>query len=220
MRGARRRRLGAALMVPLSAILAACGTETALTLASIGVPDAQHPAVLGTATYHTSPDGGIYDNPDPLQVTLVGRVPMQALAQPLGAEHQWSALAPYGALTVVGFQLHNSGLAGSDPQLNDLQVAADLAPKGAPQSTISRFYYPAYPLAGLSTVSVSSQCQVHLDPGQTISVVLVYPPIRSTTYVTWGEYGSFAIAIPVGGEMARVGDLKVSLCTPPQAQPT
>ncbi len=195
--------------------IAACGDQSTLSAALLGLPDAAHPPTLGSTTYTTSPDGGIYVNPDPLKVTLVGRVPMQPLAQRLGASGQWSTLARFGELTAVGFQLHNSGLAGSDPQLDDMQVAADLAPQNAARSVVNQFYYPAYPLAGLSTVSIDGQCSVHLDPGQTITVILVYPPIRSTTYVTWGEYGDFAIALPLGGGVPVEGPLRASLCAQP-----
>lgn len=226
------RRSGTIPVLLAVTLLAACGTQSTVSPSSLGIPDAQHPAVLGSATYHTSPDGGIYDNPDPIRVTLVGRIPLRTLASRLGAERQWSALGRYGPLTAVGFRIHNAGLAGSDPQLDDLQIASSswsactsggqgaLCPPGVSRATFDRFYYPAFPLAGLSTVSVGSQCQVHLDPGQTATVVLVYPPIRSTAYVTWGEYGSFAIALPLGGGIPPAGDLRVSLCTSPQAQPT
>ncbi len=214
------RRAGICLTILAVALLAACGSQTSASPSSLGIPDARHPAVLGRATFHTSPDGGIYDNPDPLQITLVGRISMRALAARLDAQHQWAPLARLGALTVVGFQIHNAGLAGSDPQLNDLQIASNIYPPGTPRSTISRFYYPAFPLAGLSTVDVGSQCQVHLDPRQTITVVLVYPPIRSTTYVRWGEYGVFALNLSVGGGIPHAEALKMGLCTPPQAQPT
>jgi hypothetical protein len=213
-----RRAAAVALLAPL--LLAACGDQPQLSVAGLGLPDLQHPSTLASTTYRTSPDGGIYQNPDPLTVTLVGRIPMQPLARTLGAQSRWATLAAYGPLTVVGFQLHNAGLAGSDPQLNSLQVASDLSPTGASPAIVSRFYYPAYPLAGLSTVPIDGQCTVHLDPGQTVTVVLVYPPIRSTTYVTWGEYGDFAIAIPLGGAIPVTGTLRANLCTPPNAQPS
>jgi hypothetical protein len=232
MSAPRLRRLGAALAVLSAALAAACGSQATVASSSLGIPDAKHPAVLGRATFHTSPDGGIYDNPDPVQVTLVGRIPFHGLASRVGTQHQWSPLAAYGALTVVGFRMHNAGLAGSDPQLDQLQIASSswstcasggegaLCPRGVSRATFDKFYYPAFPLAGLSTVSVGSQCQIHIDPGQTVTVVLVYPPIRATASLTWGEYGSFAISLPLGGSIAPTGDLKVSVCTPPQAQPT
>ena len=201
-------------------LLAGCGGEPALSPSQVGLPHAVHPQTLASATYSTSPDGGIYVNPDPIQVVLVGRFPMEPLAQRLGADGQWGPLRDLGELTAVGFQLKNSGLAGSDPQLNSLQVAADLAPAGISSATRDRFYYPAYPLAALSTVSLDGQCTVHVDPGQTITVVLVYPPVRSTSYVTWGEYGDFAIAVPVGGAVPVSGALHAGICAPPSVQPS
>jgi hypothetical protein len=232
MRAARLRRAGAVLAVLAAWLLAGCGSQASVDPSSLGIPDAPHPPVLGTATYHTSPDGGIYDNPDPLRVTLVGRIPLRGLAANLGAQRQWASLAPFGALTVVGFQIRNAGLAGSDPQLDELQIASSLwstcaaggegalCPRGVSRATFDRFYYPAFPLAGLSTVKVGSQCQIHIDPGQTVTVVLVYPPIRSTTYLTWGEYGTFALELSLGGGIPPTGDLTVGLCEPPQVQPT
>lgn len=209
-----------ALLGLAALLLAGCGGGPDLTAAQVGLPDAGHPPVLASTTYSTSPDGGIYVNPDPVKVVLVGRLPMEPLAQRLGADGQWTPLRGLGELTAVGFQLENAGLAGSDPQLNSLQVAADLAPAGISSVTRDRFYYPAYPLAALSTVTLDGQCAVHVDPGQTITVVLVYPPVRSTSYVTWGEYGDFAIAVPVGGAIPVSGGLHAGVCAPPTVQPT
>jgi hypothetical protein len=211
----RGLRLAAAAL-----LLAACGSDPSLTVALLGLPHATRPPTLGSTTYTTSPDGGIYINPDPLHVTLVGRIPMEPLAQRLGAEDRWAPLRGLGELTVVGLQLGNSGLAGSDPQLNALQEAGNLYPAGASRSTIAAFYHPAFPLAGLSSVAINGDCGVHLDPGQTATVVLVYPPIRSTTYITWGEYGDFTIDLPLGGAVPVSGTLRASICAPPDVQPS
>lgn len=221
--------LGSALVLCALAV-SACGSPTALTLSALRVPVASHPAVLGHGTYDTSPDGGIYVNPDPIRVTLVGRIPMQPLARQLRATRQWARLDGLGDLTVVGFRISNAGLSGSNPQLNDLQIASSswstcvsggtgaLCPQGISRATFSKFYYPAYPLAGLSTVSIDGQCSMNIDPGQTVTVLLVYPPIRSTAYVTWGEYGTFAVALRLGGGVPAAGALRATLCTPPNTQ--
>jgi len=222
-----RACLGAALLLPL---VAACGGQPSLTLAGLGVPIQSHPSILGHNTYETSPDGGIYVNPDPIKVTLVGRIPMEPLAQQLKAGHQWAALSGLGDLTVVGFQLSNAGLAGSSPQLNNLQIASSswatcesgtggaLCPPGVSRSVFNQFYYPAYPLAGLSTISIDGSCSISVDPGQTATVLLVYPPIRSTSYLTWGEYGTFAIALPLGGGLPPAPNLRASVCAQPDVQ--
>ena len=52
--------------------------------------------------YSTSPDGGIYVNPDPIHVTLVGRIPMEPLAQTVGAGSQWAALRGLGEEALPG----------------------------------------------------------------------------------------------------------------------
>ncbi|MGO8687735.1 MAG: hypothetical protein ACLQT7_11275 [Candidatus Dormibacteria bacterium] len=225
-----RRRLGrpaGLVLAGLAALVSACGGPTTLSAAQLGLPSSGHPRTLASATYDTSPDGGIYVNPDPIHVTLVGRIPMEPLAQRIGAEKQWAALQGLGQLTAVAFQLTNSGLAGSSPQLDSLQIASSswatcqagsasaLCPEGVSRSTFDRFYYPAYPLAGLSTVSIDGSCSVSIDPGQTATVVLIYPPIRSTTYVTWGEYGTFAVALPLGGAITGTASLRANICVPP-----
>ena len=227
---ARHRRLrGLCLcLVSAVAIVSACGGPTTLSASQLGVPQAGHPRTLASATYDTSPDGGIYTNPDPIHVTLVGRIPMEPLAQTVGAGSQWAALRGLGDLTVVGFQLTNSGLAGSNPELDSLQIASSswatceagstgaLCPEGLSKSTFNKFYYPAYPLAGLSSVAIDGSCSVNVDPGQTVTVILIYPPIRTTSYVTWGEYGTFAVALPLGGGVAAdTGALRANICVPP-----
>ena len=224
-RGARPPLLGALAAAALAAT--SCGQAPTYSAAALGVRVVSHPAVLGSGTYDTSPDGGIYVNPDPIHVTLVGRIPMDPLAQQLGAAKQWAPLQGLGELTVVGFRLTNAGLAGSNPQLDDLQIASSswatceagtasaLCPAGVSRSTFDRYYYPAYPLAGLSTVSIDGSCSVNIDPGQTVTVILVYPPIRSAAYVTWGEYGTFAVALPLGGAVDDAGALRANICVPP-----
>jgi hypothetical protein len=215
-------------VVAVAAAVSACGGQPSISVSQLGLAQAGHPPTLASATYDTSPDGGIYVNPDPIHVTLLGRVPMEPLAQRLGADNQWAALRGLGDLTVVGFQLTNSGLAGSNPELDSLQIASSswatcqagaagaLCPEGLSKSTFNKFYYPAYPLAGLSSVAIDGSCSVSIDPGQTITVILIYPPVRATSYVTWGEYGTFAIAVPLGGGLpADAGALRANICVPP-----
>jgi len=93
----------------------------------------------------------------------------------------------------VGFQLTNSGLAGSNPRSSTRsrspphpghlreRLRRALCPAGLSKSTFNKFYYPLYPLAGLSSVAIDGSCSVNLDPGQTITVILIYPPIRAAT---------------------------------------
>jgi hypothetical protein len=227
-RARRRPARGTGLaLAGLAALIAACGGQPSLSAAQVGLPSAGHPRTLASATYDTSPDGGIYVNPDPIHVTLVGRISMEPLAQRIGAQKTWAALQGLGPLTAVGFQLTNDGLAGSSPQLDDLQIASSswatcqagsstaLCPAGVSRATFNQFYYPAYPLAGLSTVAIDASCSVSIDPGQTATVILIYPPIRSTSYVTWGEYGTFAVALPLGGAVADTGALRANICVPP-----
>ncbi len=211
----------------LAVLVTACGGQPTLSAAQVGVPSGAHPRTLASATYSTSPDGGIYVNPDPIHVTLLGRIPMGPLAEQLHAQKTWAPLAGLGDLTAVGFRLTNAGLAGSSPELDDLQIAssswatceagaaAALCPPGLSRSTFNQFYYPAYPLAGLSTVAIDGSCSVSVDPGQTVTVVLIYPPIRTTTYVTWGEYGTFAVALPLGGAVPDATQLRANICVPP-----
>src|ERR1017187_1917744 len=47
--------------------------------------------------------------------------------------------------------------------------------------------------------------------------VMISPaPIRATSYVTWGEYGTFAVALPLGGGLpAGAGALRANICVPP-----
>jgi hypothetical protein len=207
--------------------VAACGGQPTISAAQVGVPSGGHPPTLASATYTTSPDGGIYVNPDPIHVTLMGRIPMGPLAEQLHTQAAWAPLAGLGDLTAVGFRLTNAGLAGSNPELDDLQIAssswatceagaaAALCPPGVSRSTFDQFYYPAYPLAGLSTVAIDGSCSVSIDPGQTVTVILIYPPIRSTAYVTWGEYGTFAVALPLGGAVTGATQLRANICVPP-----
>jgi hypothetical protein len=202
------------------AALVGCGSQPTVSISGLGLPRSEHIDSLASATLTTSPDGGIYVNPDPLSVVLVGHLPMHPIADRVGSSADWAGLSGLGDLTVVGFRLRNDGKAGSDPQLNTLQIASDLAPPGTSSGPLRHFYHPTYPLAGLSKVAIGSDCSVHIDPGEETTVVLVYPPIRATPAVTWGRYGDFALSLHRGGALpADTADLRVTACTPPDTVP-
>lgn len=209
---------GAALGLVL--LCAACGSAapSQVTAQTLGLPlGAGRP--LSSATLITSPDGGIYRNPDPFDVVLVQRVDLQPLRDLVG-DGTWDQLARYGRLTVVGIRLRNDGKAGSDPVLNELQVASDLAPPGADSGALHTYYHPAFPLAALSDSALGTDCSVHLDPGQSVTVLLVYPPVRDVPLVTWGRYGDFTLKLPFGGGIpAGTGSLHAAACPRPEAQP-
>lgn len=203
------------------ALLSACGggRGTRISPSALGLP-AGRELRLAATTLATSPDGGIYRNPDGLTVLLAGHGPVASLASPLGTEADWRPLERLGDLTYVGFRLRNQGKVGSDPRLNDLQVASDLAPGGTSSGPLRHFYHPAYPLAGLSDRPLTSECAVHLDPGESAVVVLAYPPTRPVPLVTWGRYGDVILTLRPGGALPRgTGDLSATTCTPPVQGP-
>ena len=123
-------RWGATVLVMCTLILAACaGSTPTVTLTSLGLP--QGGGALAAVTIRTSPDGGIYMNPDPMTVVMVSRAPGTRLIAKGGPDARaWNALQQFGDFTFVGISMHNKGAAGSDPQLNAMQIAADYAPAG------------------------------------------------------------------------------------------
>ncbi|MFN2581521.1 MAG: hypothetical protein ABR498_02125 [Candidatus Dormibacteria bacterium] len=175
-------------------------------------------AALASATLYTSPDGGIYQNPDPIQVLMVMRESGAPVIHQLGASAQsWSALTPYGDFTFVGVTIRNNGAAGSDPQLNATQIASDFAPDGTSSGTLRHFYHPMFPLALLSAQTSDASCTLHLDPGNTAVAVLVYPPVRQTSTLVWGIYQTFAVRASFGGSLPqRIDGWRTTACTPPQ----
>jgi hypothetical protein len=204
----------AALVVPV----AGCGGGSpAVRAAALGLPVTTHPAILATVPVATSPDGGIYRNPDRLDVLLAGTLDGAAVTARLGPPAAgWTALRPLGNLLVVGLRLRNDGKASSSPEVGDLQVASDYAPPGTDAGPLRHFYHPTLPLAALSTAEVSGDCSVRLDPGQSAAVLLLYPPIRRTADILWGRYGEFAVRLPLrGGLPADLGTLRAVACTPP-----
>lgn len=216
-RAARARR--ALLLAIAGCSVAACsGAPPGLDVAALGLPSTAG-ATLGHTTLHTSPDGGIYDNPDDLTVVMVARASGQGVAGLLGEQADWSGLLPLGPFTFIAVRLRNDGKAASDPQLGDLQVASDLSPPGTSSGPLRHWYHPMFPLAVLSETSVAGDCSVHLDPGQGALTLLVYPPIRDVPAVTWGRYGDFALRLDWGGGIPARG-LHGSPCAPPQAPPS
>lgn len=220
------RRAGrAALLAAGAAVLAGCGSNSgaAVTAAELGIATAAPAAVtpLASATLYTSPDGGIYRNPDRADVVLAGSVDGAALAARLGAEAaSWSQLDGLGPFTAIALRLRNDGKVGSDPALDDLQIASDFAPPGTAAGSLRHFYHPMWPIALVSDRPLQDSCAVHLDPGETALAVLVYPPVRRTGPLLWGRYGDFAVNVPLGGAAAAPGTgLHAATCSPPQAPP-
>jgi hypothetical protein len=212
-----RSRLAVAtvMFVPF---VAGCGSASGaqLAAASLDLPSGNPMRPLGSTTMYTSPDGGIYRNPDHVDVTLVSTQAIDTVAQRTGQVAAWQPLHSFGPFAVVGLRVRNDGKAGSDPALNDLQLASDLAPDGTASGPLHHFYHPMFTLAVVSDLPIGDACSVHLDPGQTASVLLVYPPIRPVTSVLWGRYDDFSVHAGTGGGLSFAGDqLFAAACTPP-----
>jgi hypothetical protein len=206
----------AALGLLAAVVLPGCGHPgPTLDTSGLGLPSASA-SPMATRQMATSPDGGIYRNPDNVDVLWVGSVDPTPIATRLGTTTAWSPLSPLGALLGVGLHLHNDGKAGSQPALNDLQVASDQAPPGTDSGPLRRFYHPTFPLAALSDLPVTGDCTVNLDPGQSATVVLLYPPTATGSRVVWGRYTEFALELHRGGGLGHLPDgLHVGACTPP-----
>lgn len=217
----RRSRAGRALLAAAgAATIAACGgTSVALQADGLDLPTTATPKPLASTTIYTSPDGGIYRNTVHLDVLMVTRRDVSSLAQRLGTAQRWAPLHPFGEFTLVAVRLRNDGKAWSEPSLNDLQIASDYAPAQAAQGPLHAFYHPTYPLAELSDTAPGSECTPHLDPGQSTTVVLVYPPIQIPgDGIVWGRYQDFALRVPQGGSVGALTGRSVhaAVCTPPQ----
>jgi hypothetical protein len=210
-----------ALVAATSALaLTACGGGgVGLQAALLGLPTSAAQAPLASTTTYTSPDGGIYRNPLHLDVLLVARRDGHVLAQQLGA--QWHDLDALGDLTVVAIRLHNTGKAFSDPEVRDLQIASDFAPKQADAEPLHHYYHPTYALAAVATTKLDGSCRPHLDPGQSIVVVLVYPPVQvPPAGIVWGRYQEFALRLHSGGAAAFGGaQLHAAICPSIRQQP-
>jgi hypothetical protein len=169
----------------------------------------------------TSPDGGIYRNPDNLQVVLIGRHGVDAVASQLGAAASgWSQLHRFGDFTLVALRLRDDGKVSSDPLLGDLQLASDYAPAGTASGPLRHFYHPTYPLAVIADSKPGSDCSIHIDPGRSGVAILVYPPVELPSTVVWGRLGDFVLSIPAGGALPPLaGSLHAVACTPPAPPP-
>jgi hypothetical protein len=196
----------------LATALSACGgSAIALQSAGLDLPGATASKPLASATVYTSPDGGIYRNPVHLDVLMVARRNVHQLAESLGATTAWAPLQPLGDFTLVAIRLHNDGKAWSEPDVRDLQIAGDHAPPQASTGPLRAFYHPTYPLASVSDTAPGSECRPHLDPGQTTTVLLVYPPVAIPgDGIVWGRYKEFALRIRAGGGVDKLTGKPIS----------
>jgi hypothetical protein len=185
----------------LVVLTAGCATARASEQSSaFNLPVAPHATPLATGILYTSPDGGIYKNPDSVQVTMVAHLSGEALVRRLGAAaSSWTQLERLGDFTFVGLTLRNNGRAWSDAQLNATQIASDFAPAGTASGGLRRYYHPMFALALLSEKSSDANCTLHLDSGESTRAVLVYPPLRPTTHIVWGIFRLVALEADVGG---------------------
>ncbi len=217
----RRSRAGPAAGLAALACLVGCGAAPGLDAAVLGLPSSSAPPPRATASVATSPDGGIYRNPDRLDVLLIARHGVAAIAAQLGsAAAAWSQLRGFGDFTVIAVRLRDDGKVTSDPRLGDLQLASDYAPAGTTTGRLRHFYHPTYPLAVVASSKPGDDCSIHLDPGRSAVAILVYPPVSLPSTVVWGRLGDFVLSVPVGGAVPPLsGALHAVACTPPAAPP-
>ena len=210
----RRAVLGSLTVVALISGCAGGGTAATELRFPTGT------TALASTTLFTSPDGGIYQNPDPIRVLMVVRESADSVMHQIGAAaSSWSALQRFGDFTYIGVEIMNHGAAGSDPQLNSAQIAVDFAPQGTSSGGLRHFYHPTYPLAILRTQPSDVQCGVHIDPGHSAVMVLVYPPVSATDSIVWGMYQTFALRVPFRGGVPSATGWRAAACAPPQPQP-
>lgn len=212
----------AGTLLALAVALTGCGAGGATTLpaADLGLPATAAAASSPASTrVATSPDGGIYVNSDDLAVVLLTTVDGAPIAERLGDRaSEWPALRALGRFTVLGIRLRNDGKAGSEPALNDLQMASDFAPAATATGPLRHLYHPTFPLAALSELRITGDCTVHLDPAESATVLLVYPPLRPAPVYLWGRFERFALELHPGGGAALQGDLHAAACTPPRPE--
>lgn len=203
-------------------LLGGCGHGVAALEAPVlGLPVAARPVALASTTIHTSPDGGIYQNPVSVEVLLVARREVGALEAQLGARAgAWQPLHRFGPFTIVAVRVRDDGKAPSDPDLGATQLASDYAPAAA-TGPLARFYHPTFPLAVVALAPPAGDCSVHLEPGRSLVALLVYPPENLPATVVWGTYRQFALSVPVRGALPPLqGQLRAVACSRPQTVPT
>jgi hypothetical protein len=211
-----------ATLVACVVCLGGCGSSSVvLDAGTLALPSRSAPTALATATVSTSPDGGIYRNPDHLEVLLVARRNVDVVARELGvAASAWSQLRGFGDFTVIALRLRDDGKVTSDPQLRDLQMASDYAPAGTASGPLRHFYHPTFPLALLADSAPGDGCSIHLDPGHSGVAILVYPPVDLPSAMVWGRLGDFVLTMPTGGALPPLaGALHAEACTAPVAPP-
>jgi len=203
------------------AVVGCASAQAAVDANEFGFPAAASQRSIATATLYTSPDGGIYRNPDRLDVVMVVRHSEAVVAAHLGGVAAlWRPLTALGDFTFVGVILHNNGKAWSDPQLNEIQIASDFAPSGTAAGPLKHFYHPMFPLALISASSSGSNCSLHTDAGASMLAVLVYPPLRAAGRIVWGIYDDFAVSVPFGGALAnQPASWRVTACSAPEPPP-
>ena len=216
----RSRRAWRLLALPLALSAAACASAPQHAV-QLSLPRSASAHPLASTTLFTSPDGGIYQNPDHLDVQLVMRhAPDEVLQMLPGSAPSWQGLRGLGAFTFIGVAVRNDGKAGSDPQLNALQIASDFAPAGTASGPLRQYYHPMFPLAMLSAHVSDANCTLHVDPGEQAVAVLVYPPISASNSIVWGVYQSFALRLPFGGALTQIpAAWTATACLAPQAPP-
>lgn len=211
----------AAALAAAAALLSGCGgTSLAVPAGGLDLPTTPTAKPLATTTIYTSPDGGIYRNPVHLDVLMVARRDVSVLASSLGTTQTWAPLHGFGDFTLVAIRLRNDGKAWSEPQVDDLQIASDYAPAQAASGPLHGFYHPTYPLAEVADTAPGSECTPHIDPGQSTTLVLVYPPITiPADGIVWGRYQDFALRVPQGGGVGPMTGHPVhaAVCPPPQS---
>lgn len=195
-----------------------CGSQTAVVSSSSLHLSATSPhAPPRSMTLNTSPDGGFYVNPNRLAVATVATVDGASIAglssSVADAVHATSHL---GNPVAIVFRVNNNGKASSDPAFGDMQIASDYAPTAA-SGKARGYYHPFLPVAMVvAGAEPEDNCAVHLDQGQSATVILVYPPMQPAQTILWGIYGGPTVTLHVGGRVPPLPEsLRAEGCTPP-----
>lgn len=205
----------------LGSMLASCGASGVVQIDSsqLKLPPASGSTELASLDLRTTPDGGFYVNPDAIKVLADGPVnaaPLLALGG--NARDALNATAPAGSPFAIVLRITDNGKAGSDPSFGDLQIASDYAPAQAGQTSLHHYYHPLVPLTLLSDAELTDNCAVHLDPGSSAIVILVYPAIKNSSSVYWGWFGGPAVTLKRGGSTQLPPVLNAEYCSPAPVQ--